>query len=54
MIDERRNSIMKYFIKIFILPVLIIACSENPIESKEEKKFWSVPTDEAIWLQMSK
>ncbi len=41
---------MKYFIKIFILPILIIACSENPIDPKDEKKFWSVPSDEAIML----
>jgi len=41
---------MKYFIKIFILSILVITCNENPTEPKDEEKYWSVPTDEAIML----
>lgn len=41
---------MKYILKLFFLCILLNGCSENSVEPKDEKKFWSVPTDEAMML----
>ncbi len=42
---------MKYLTKILFLLLLVFACSGNPTEpKKEDNKYWSEPTDEAIML----